>query len=69
MCSATSGPQHEVMQTIDTNQRVADRRAAREAEAQNHRIVEHTDEPVSRQPRLRYQRRRRTPVVVPEPLD
>jgi hypothetical protein len=57
------------MQNIDTNQRVADRRAAREAEAQNHRIVEDAAEPVDRQPRLRYQRRHRTPVIVPQPLD
>lgn len=69
MWRATSGPQHEVMQNLDLNRRVADHRAALEAQAQNHRIVEDDVTPAPGQPRLRYQRRRRIPQVRTEPRD
>jgi hypothetical protein len=39
MCAATSDAQHVVMENIDTSQRVQDRRASREHEAENHRLV------------------------------
>ncbi len=69
MCSATSGAQHVVMENIDTNQRVLDRRASREHEAENHRLVTHTEEsPAKGQPRLRSVRRNRTPALRRESL-
>lgn len=61
MRSATSDAQHEVMENLDTNQRVADRRASREHEAENHRLVaDNDDAPAKGQPRLRYVRKNRT---------
>ena len=39
MCAATSDAQHVVMESIDTSQRVLDRRVSREHEAENHRLV------------------------------
>jgi hypothetical protein len=57
------------MENIDTNQRVLDRRASREHEAENHRLVNHTEvSPATGRPRLRSVRRNRTPVLGRESL-
>lgn len=57
------------MENLDTNQRVADRRASREHEAENHRLVMHNDDtPAKGEPRLRYVRKNRTPALTRESL-
>ena len=69
MCSATSDVQHEVMENLDTNQRVNDRRASREHEAENHRLVMHNDDtPAKGQPRLRYVRKNRSLTIARQTL-
>jgi hypothetical protein len=57
------------MGNLDSNQRVADRRASREHEAENHRLVTHSDDtPALGEPRLRYVRKHRTPNLRRESL-
>jgi hypothetical protein len=51
------------MEQMDMTQRVADRRASREHEAENHRLVKHDETPKPGEPRLRYVRRNRTPAL------
>lgn len=49
------------MENLDAIQRVNDRRASREHEAENHRLVMHNDDaPAKGEPRLRYVRKNRT---------
>lgn len=62
MRPATSDAQHVVMDNHDLHRLVADRRASREADAQDHRLTKDIEEPAPRQPRLRYERRHRPQV-------
>ena len=48
-----------VMENLDLNQIVNDRRSEREANAEEHRRTQQDDKPAAGQPRLRYVRRHR----------
>ena len=52
-----------VMENLDLTQLVHDRKMEREADAHDHRLTKSVEAPVSRQPRLRYERRHRTPAI------
>ncbi len=57
------------MENLDTSQRVNDRRASREHEAENHRLVTNTeDAPTTGQPRLRYVRKNRNLTIARQTL-
>jgi hypothetical protein len=49
------------MEHIDLTQMVHDHQASLQAEAREHRLTKTDDEPVTREPRLRYERRHRNP--------
>jgi hypothetical protein len=60
MWPGTSEAQAVVMENLDLTQRVNDRRAEREADAQEHRLTKPDDRPAQGEPRLRYVRHHRT---------